>query len=421
MGYRFAIESALRNNDSSPEGVCWGKENIVRSDRFIGFLLSILTSCVIQSVLVPRASGQDGVEVPVSLDLYYCGDIDQPAAEPGKWEPTARDFHFDLFLSQSNVSGDGSFLIYTTNESDPRKVTCLIKSLNEGVVRGDIPLHPEEVEYVSNPVVSSDGSSIAYWAKDLSGKVDIYIRTRIAGSMDLSEARGIHTPIPGTLHYLSNDAKSILIRVGSVGGDRLYVLNEDVDGVWKENRIYTSGRLDYTPVMSGDGKWVFFHADGDSFYSHYENGAWKGAKMLWTTGGENADVSACNYDATWLDCRYWILHREGDVFEKMWEFEPPAPSVDYPQISEDGRTVAFTISESVPSRPYWDGSIAPYPMMSLYVARLEEQADGEPQVQLKVIDMGKGISFRLYGDGRHILWAVTNTRYASSVQGWRGK
>ena len=255
----------------------------------------------------------------------------------------------------------------------------------------------------------------------MSGEVDIYIRTRIADSMDLSQPRGIRAPIPGTLCYLSNDAKAMLLRTGSGGPDSLYALNEGADGKWRESWLYTSGRLGYTPVMSADGKWVFFHADGDSFYSHYENGAWKGAKMLWTTGGENADVSACNYDATCLDCLYWILHREGDVFEKVWEFEPPDWSINYPQISEDGRTVAFTISESLPSRPYWDGSIAPYPMMSLYVARLEEQADGEPQVQLKVIDMGKGISFRLYGDGKHILWAVTNTRYASSVQGWRGK
>ena len=121
----------------------------MRSDRFIGFLLTMLASCVIQLALVPRASGQDGVEVPVSLDLYYCSDIDQPAAEPGKWEPTARDFYFDLFLSQSNVGGDGSFLIYTTDESDPREVTYRIKLLNEGVVIGDMPLHPEEMEYVS--------------------------------------------------------------------------------------------------------------------------------------------------------------------------------------------------------------------------------------------------------------------------------
>jgi len=124
----------------------------MRSDRFIGFLLSILTSCVIQSVLVPRASGQDGVEVPVSLDLYYY-DMDQPTSEPGKWEPTARDLYFDLSLSPGNVSNDGSVFIHTTDESNPYERTYRIKFLNEGAILEDNPLHSEQAKNISNPVV----------------------------------------------------------------------------------------------------------------------------------------------------------------------------------------------------------------------------------------------------------------------------
>jgi len=152
----------------------------MRRERFNGFLLSALVSCAIQLVLVPCANGQDGVEGPVSLDLYYC-DIDQISVEPGEWEPKTTGLYFDLFLTQSNVGGDGSFLIYRTDESDPREVTYRVKLLNEGRVIGDIPLHPEKVEFLWNPMVSNDGNAIAYWVTDLSGKVDIFITARSRG------------------------------------------------------------------------------------------------------------------------------------------------------------------------------------------------------------------------------------------------
>lgn len=260
-----AIEPALRHDNSSPDGFCSQKENIMRSDRFIGFLLTMLASCVIQLALVPRASGQDGVEVPVSLDLYYC-DIDQITVEPGQWEPTARDFYFDLFLSQSNVGGDGSFLIYTTDESDPREVTYRIKLLNEGVVIGDMPLHPEEMEYVSNPVVSSDGNSIAYWAKDLSGEVDIYVRKRTADSLEFSNPHGIGTTIPGEICGVSNDGNFVLLTNRLIGKRFVSVLSEFWNGPTRVTELFSSPEEDLSwngTKISGDGSWIYIWRSGD--------------------------------------------------------------------------------------------------------------------------------------------------------------
>ena len=155
-------------------------------------------------------------------------------------------------------------------------------------------------------------------------------------------------------------------------------------------------------------------------FSHLESGSWTTPVQYILDDGKGMGVAAWNSDATYILRAETIWKRIGETFERVWEFVPPGIK-EYPQISDDGRTVAFITEERLPPRPHWDQSVAPYPMMWLYVARLEEQADGKPEVKLKIIDMGKGISFRLYGDGRHILWAVTNTRYASSVQGWRGK
>jgi len=398
----------------------------MRNERSIRFLSILLGFCVSQFSPVIRAYAQDGVEVPVSLSLYYCGDIDQPAAEPGQWEPTARDFYFDLFLSQSNVAGDGSFLIYTTNEPDPREVTYRIKLLNEGAVIGDIPLHPEEMEYVSNPVVSSDGNAIAYWAKDLSGEVDIYVRKRTADSLEFSNPHGIGTTIPGEICGVSNDGNFVLLNNRLIGTRFAAVLSEFWNGPARVTELFSSRTEDLGwegTKISGGGKWIYVAVSGSAhraLFSHFVDGSWTTPVQYMMDDGKGMGVAAWNSDATYILRAETIWKRTGETFERVWEFVPPGIK-EYPQISEDGRTVAFIIEEHLPSRPYWDGSIAPYPMMWLYVARLEEKADGGSEVQLKMIDKGKGISFRLYGDGKHILWAVTNTRYASSVQGWRGK
>ncbi|MFH1743619.1 MAG: hypothetical protein ABIH23_31835 [bacterium] len=353
---------------------------------FFGF--SIL---VVPGVPIAQEVGEDAR----LSNLYFC-NFDTPASDPGTWTPTTENLPFDVWLSPTTSSADGGIVICGGTPD--------ILFLDRGRVVTSLPFDTSGGS-VWNYVVSRDGSAVAYRVGD---SVDIQLRNRVGETHEFSPPRTIPFASYANALYgvlcLSNQGETLVLRDMAAGG-RLFVMDVSFQPprLVELYRVYAGSRLAHEAVLSADGKCVFFMVDNQAVFSHYENGLWTPPEDLLIDGRiTDVRITDCNTDASWLLSGNKVIERTGETFTTRCEITPPEDlPFYYQQISEDGQTVAFILSD--PETQEWKYTGEPPPRDRLYVAQLDK-ADGEYQARTTLLDEGNDISFRLLADGRSILW-----------------